>query len=328
MGGPVSGSLTFVADMIMRTSFFFNASSPFEVTDWKEPAWQGEFEITVKGAGSDRKDGEKGGPPVEYTWSLDRYMIGRLHTPDWDEDNEAKRNYDTDARHKLEIDGESRHFKLTDSSSSKSKNSHNRYRADGPLQIPPPAGSTLASYSRAEPSGSAELMFTGGKMVLNLEPFFGAECLVHAVGAERRTFREPVRRGIPQPAGRRLAGYIHHHRGQRRQRGLRRGHENLRQALPWQPALRAGVRRGRHRQVPALEERSATEEQGAMNTVGGGFHTDACRRCGNRRSPNRACPLTLSQMQDRPLRRNACACCARSWLPRWSSSWRGWPTGR
>ena len=178
MGGPVSGSLTFVADMILRTSFFFNASSPFEVTDWKEPAWEGEFEITVKGAGSKAEKGEKGGPPVEYAWNLDRYLIGRLHTPDWEEENEAKRNSDADARHKLEIDGESRHFKLKDASSSKSKNSHNRYRADGPLQIPPPQGSTLASYSRAEPSGDAELTFTGGKMILDLKPFFGAECLV------------------------------------------------------------------------------------------------------------------------------------------------------
>jgi len=46
------------------------------------------------------------------------------------------------------------------------------------MQIPPPQGSTLASWSRAEPSGDAELMFTGGKMVLDLKPFFGAECLV------------------------------------------------------------------------------------------------------------------------------------------------------
>ena len=72
----------------------------------------------------------------------------------------------------------SRHFTLKDSSSAKSKNTNNRYRADGPLQIPPPKDSTLASYSRAEPSGTAELMFTGGKMVLDLKPFFGAECLV------------------------------------------------------------------------------------------------------------------------------------------------------
>lgn len=178
MGGPVSGSLTFIADMCLRTSFLFGASTPFEVTDWKEPAWQGEFEITIKGAGSKSQDGEKGGPPVEYTWSMDHYMIGRLHTPDWAEDGEAERDYKNDARHKLEVDGESRHFRLKDSSSAKSKKSHNRYRADGPLQIPPPSGSPLASYSRAEPTGDAELMFTGGKMVLQLDPFFIAECLV------------------------------------------------------------------------------------------------------------------------------------------------------
>lgn len=178
MGGPVAGSLTFLADMVLRTSLFFGSSSTFEVTDWKEPAWQGEFEIIVKGSGSDRDDGEKGGPPVEYSWSLDRYMIGRLHTPDWDEDNEAKRDYQTDGRHKLEIDGESRNFRLNDSSSAKSRNTHNRYRAEGPLQIPPKGDFPLPSYSRAEPSGDATLTFTGGKMILDLKPFFGAECLV------------------------------------------------------------------------------------------------------------------------------------------------------
>src|SRR5688572_31719407 len=178
MGDPVSGAANFLADMVLRTSFFFGMSTPFEVTDWKEPAWQGEFEITIKGSGSKTEKGEKGGPPVEYTWNMDRYIVGRLHTPEWEEENEAKRNYETEARHKLEIDGASRHFKLKDSSSEKSKNLHNRYQADGPLQIPPPKGSTLASWSRSEPSGNAELVFTGGKTVLKLKPFFGAECLV------------------------------------------------------------------------------------------------------------------------------------------------------
>lgn len=178
MGGPVSGSLTFLADMVLRTSFFFHASREFEVTDWKEPAWEGEFEIIVKGFGSKREKGEKGGPDQEYTWSMDRYIEGRLHTPDWEEENEKKRQYDNENRHKLEIDGDSRYFRLKDSSSSRSKNSHNRYQADGPLQIQPPGHNQLARYSRSEPSGNAELMFTGGKMVLDLKPFFGAECLV------------------------------------------------------------------------------------------------------------------------------------------------------
>jgi hypothetical protein len=178
MGGPVSGSLTFLADMVLRTSFFFHASREFEVTDWKEPAWEGEFEITVKGSGSKHEKGEKGGPDQDYTWSMDRYIEGRLHTPDWEEENEQKKEYNDDGRHKLEIGGDSRYFRLKDSSSSRSKNSHNRYQADGPLQIQPPGHNQLARYSRAEPSGSAELMFTGGKMVLELKPFFGAECLV------------------------------------------------------------------------------------------------------------------------------------------------------
>lgn len=178
MGGPVSGSLTFLADMVLRTSFFFHKTQPFEVTDWKEPAWEGEFEITIKGSGSKRAKGEKGGPEQEFTWSLDRYMEGRLHTPDWEEDNEKKKDYATDGRHPLEIDGDSRYFRLKDSSSSRSSRSYNRYEADGPLQIQPPGHNQLARYSRAEPSGSAELMFTGGKMQLELKPFFGAECMV------------------------------------------------------------------------------------------------------------------------------------------------------
>ncbi len=178
MGGPVSGSLTFLADMVLRTSFFFHKTQPFEVTDWKEPAWEGEFEITIKGSGSKREKGEKGGPEQEFSWSLDRTMEGRLHTPDWEEDNEEKKNYASDGRHPLEIDGDSRYFRLKDSSSARSSRSYSRYEANGPLQIQPPGHNQLARYSRAEPSGSAELMFTGGKMQLELKPFFGAECLV------------------------------------------------------------------------------------------------------------------------------------------------------
>lgn len=178
MGGPVSGGLTFIADMVLRTSFFFQKSKVFEVTDWKEPAWEGEFEIIVKGSGSKHEKGEKGGPDQDLAWSLDRYMEGRLHTPDWAEEQEEKNNYEEYGRHKLDIDGDSRYFRLKDSSSSRSKNSHNRYQADGPMQIQPPGHNQLELHSRAEPSGSAELMFTGGKMTLKLQPFFGAECLV------------------------------------------------------------------------------------------------------------------------------------------------------
>ena len=46
------------------------------------------------------------------------------------------------------------------------------------MQIQPKGNNQLAYYSRSEPSGSAELMFNGGMMTLELSPFFGAECLV------------------------------------------------------------------------------------------------------------------------------------------------------
>ena len=177
-GGPVAGSLNFLADMVSRTSFFFQKGRVFEVRDWKEPAWQGEFEITIKGSGSKKEKGDKGGPEVEYTWKMDRYMEGRMHTPDWAEEVEQERNYETDGRHKLEVDGDRRYFRLSDSSSAKSRNVYNRYEANGPLQIQPAGHNQLATYSRAEPSGSAELMFTGGMMQLTIQPFFGAECLV------------------------------------------------------------------------------------------------------------------------------------------------------
>ncbi|MDQ5979941.1 MAG: hypothetical protein QG602_2916 [Verrucomicrobiota bacterium] len=178
MGGPIAGGLSFIADMVLRTSFFFQKSKVFEVTDWKEPAWEGRFEITVKGSGSKHEKGEKGGPDQDNTWSLDRYMEGRLHTPDWEEENEEDKEYANDGRHKLEVHGDSRYFRLNDSSSSKSRNSHNRYEAIGPMQIQPPGRNQLELHSRAEPSGSAELIFNGGMMQLELRPFFGAECIV------------------------------------------------------------------------------------------------------------------------------------------------------
>ncbi|WP_129046419.1 hypothetical protein [Oleiharenicola lentus] len=178
MGGPISGGLSFIADMVLRTSFFFQKSKAFEVTDWKEPAWEGQFEITVKGSGSKREKGEKGGPDRDNSWSMDRYMEGRLHTPDWEEENEEAKEYTTDGRHKLEVDGDSRYFRLNDSSSSKTRDSHNRYEAIGPMQIQPPGRNQLELHSRAEPSGSAELVFNGGMMQLDLRPFFGAECIV------------------------------------------------------------------------------------------------------------------------------------------------------
>jgi len=179
MGGVVNGTLGFLADMVLRTSFFFQKGKVFEVTDWKEPAWEGEFEIYVKGSGSKHEKGEKGGPDQDYKWSLDRYMIGRLHTPDWEEENEEEKEYKNDGRHHLEVDGDTRAFKLQDSSSSKSKHSSNEYNAEGPLQIQPSEPNKLTYYSRAEPSGSAELIFNGGKLMLDIRPFFGAECLVY-----------------------------------------------------------------------------------------------------------------------------------------------------
>ncbi|HEY8996167.1 MAG TPA: hypothetical protein VIM71_15985 [Lacunisphaera sp.] len=178
MGGPVNGTLGFIADMVLRTSFFFQKGKVFEVTDWKEPAWEGEFEITVKGSGSKHEKGEKGGPDQDFAWSMSRYMEGRLHTPDWEEENEQEKSYGNDGRHKLEVDGDSRYFKLNDSSSSKTRNSHNRYEAIGPMQIQPAGRNQLELHSRAEPSGSASLIFNGGFMTLELQPFFGAECIV------------------------------------------------------------------------------------------------------------------------------------------------------
>jgi len=178
LGGPVAGGLGFIADMVLRTSFFFQAGRVFEVRDWKEPAWEGEFEIIAKASGSEYKKAEKGGKPTEYRWSMDRLMEGRLHTPEWAEEAEEARDYANDGRHRLEVDGDSRYFRLNDSSSAKTKDSHNRYEASGPLQIRPPAHNQLPLYSRSEPSGSATLTFNGGFMTLELQPFFGAECLV------------------------------------------------------------------------------------------------------------------------------------------------------
>ncbi|MBL9214658.1 MAG: hypothetical protein JNG83_04195 [Opitutaceae bacterium] len=178
MGGPITGTLGFIADMVLRTSFFFQKGRVFEVTDWKEPAWEGEFQITVKGSGSKREKGEKGGPDADYTWRMDRYMEGRLHTPDWEEENEGEKNYDNDGRHRLEVDGDSRYFRLDDSSSAKTRDTHNRYEASGPMQVQPPGRNQLEIFSRSEPSGSASLVFNGGFMTLELQPFFGAECIV------------------------------------------------------------------------------------------------------------------------------------------------------
>ena len=156
MGGPVSGGLTFIADMVLRTSFFFHAGRPFEVRDWKEPAWEGEFEITVKAAGSKHEEGEKGGPDSDNTWKMDRYMEGRMHTPEWEEENELKKedSKDKDGRHQLEIDGDRRYFRLNDSSSSKTRNSHNRYEATVRCRLNLPGPNQLQIVSRAEPSGT------------------------------------------------------------------------------------------------------------------------------------------------------------------------------
>ncbi|ATC65525.1 hypothetical protein CMV30_17090 [Nibricoccus aquaticus] len=177
MGGPVGGGLSFLADMVLRTSFFFQKSQVFDVKDWKEPHWEGDFEITAKASGSKSNKGEKGGPPVTYKWKMERSMEGRLITPDWDEDDSQKKD-PTLARYTLEVDGDSRYFKLDDSSSAKSSRIDNRYEATGPVQIQPSGQNQLAYYGRSEPSGNASLSFTGGKMILEIEPFFGAECVV------------------------------------------------------------------------------------------------------------------------------------------------------
>lgn len=178
LGGPVNGTLTFLADMVLRTSFFFQKGQAFEVTDWKEPAWEGEFVIKVNGSGSKHVKGEKGGPDSEIAWKMDRHMEGRLHTPDWEEGTEDQKKYANDGRHHLDVDGDSRMFRLEDSSSSKSRNNDNNYLASGPLQIQPPGQNQLELLSRSEPSGSADLVFNGGFMTLELKPYFGAECLV------------------------------------------------------------------------------------------------------------------------------------------------------
>jgi hypothetical protein len=181
MGGPVGGGISFFADMVLRTSFFFQKGRVFEVVDWKEPLWTGEFDITVKASGSKTEKSEKGGSPVTYTWRMNRYMEGRLHTPDFAEDEENSRpkaRTHNDADHRLEIDGDKRYFTLDDSSSAKSRTIDNRYEASGPVQIQPPGYNQLAKYSRAEPSGDASLRFLGGKMILKLRPFFGADCIV------------------------------------------------------------------------------------------------------------------------------------------------------
>ncbi len=176
--GVVQGSLSFLADMMLRTSLFFQQGKSFEVTDWKEPAWEGEFSIVAKASGSKHQKAEKGGPETDYVWSLDRHVEGRLHTPEWGEIEEQENNYKNNARHLLEVDGDSRMFRLNDRSSAKNAKSHNRYEAHGPVQIQPPARNQLERLSRAEPSGSASLTFNGGFMTLELNPFFVAECMV------------------------------------------------------------------------------------------------------------------------------------------------------
>jgi hypothetical protein len=178
MGGPIGGGLTFIADMILRTSFFFQKSKPFEVTDWKEPAWEGEFTIKARGAGSDHSVGQKGGSDTDSGWSIDRSMEGKLHTPEWAEDDQTDQMQTSDGRYVLEVDGDTRRFNLHDSSYFHARDIDNRYDARGPMQVPTPGPSNLMMDSRAEPSGSAVLTLTGGKMILDLKPFFAADCLV------------------------------------------------------------------------------------------------------------------------------------------------------
>ena len=178
LGGPIGGGLSFIADMILRTSFFFQKSQPFEVTDWKEPAWEGEFTIKVRGGGNDHSEGQKGGSGSNSGWSINRSMEGKLHTPEWDEDEQNDKMQASDGRFVLEVDGDTRRFSLHDSSFFHSKDVDNRYDARGPIQVPTPGPSNLIMDSRSEPSGFAALTFTGGKMILDLKPFFAADCMV------------------------------------------------------------------------------------------------------------------------------------------------------
>jgi hypothetical protein len=90
----------------------------------------------------------------------------------------TRKDYEGYGRHRLVVDGDLRQFRLEDSSSSRSKNSNNRYEAHGPLQIQPPGRNQLERFSLAEPSGDATLTLSGGKATLDLNAFFGAESLV------------------------------------------------------------------------------------------------------------------------------------------------------
>ncbi len=177
-GPPPAGALSFIADMMLRTSLFFNQRKAFEVIDWKKPAWEGEFDITVKGSGSKYRKGEKGGPDIHYRWSMDRVMMGRLHTSEDEEAEEAEADYQDEGRHVLEVDGDSRMFRLNDSSSVSSPGGSSRYKADGPTQVPPPGASELQHLSRAKPGGTANLTIEQGSMTLELMPLFNADCFV------------------------------------------------------------------------------------------------------------------------------------------------------
>jgi hypothetical protein len=175
--GPPAGMLTFVAEMILRSSFFFSWGYAFEVVDWKEPAWDGEFEITVAASGAKSLKGVKGAPDSDITWKMDRYLVSRMHTPEWEEQDELQR-VSTDGVHVLEVAGDTRYFRLKDASSSTTKNGKNRYEATGPIQIRPPARNQMEKWSVAQPSGNAVLTLYPGKMTLELKPFFTAECMV------------------------------------------------------------------------------------------------------------------------------------------------------
>jgi hypothetical protein len=178
LGGPVFGALGFLADMVLRTSFFFQNGQAFPVTDWKEPAWEGTFDITVAGNGSKHEAGGKGGPGSDYAWNLNHRMEGWLLTPGSEEEDEQVAGYANVGGHALVVDGDSRNYRVNDESSSHSGSSHNLYTAVGPFQVRPPARNQFEYFTRAAPSGSASMEFSDGKMTLELQPAFTADCYV------------------------------------------------------------------------------------------------------------------------------------------------------
>jgi hypothetical protein len=176
LGGPVAGGLNFLADMVLRTSFFFQRSLEFPVTDWREPQWYGEFTITARAAGSKTEKSKKSGEDVTFDWSVDRKMEGRMQTPDYEEEHQREQRLDY-GRRRLEVTTDSRWFRVNDRSRQRGKEVEARYTVEGPVQLRPPGRNQLALYSRAEPSGDVELILDGRRYTIELRPFFAAQVL-------------------------------------------------------------------------------------------------------------------------------------------------------